>query len=96
MRGQRIPTYDLLTIVGGIEPAEPGFKTIRISPHPGNLPLVDITYPHPMGNVHVHYVQSDKVLSAAIDLPLGLSGEFQWRSTKIALHPGHNEVRVPE
>jgi alpha-L-rhamnosidase len=90
------PTYDLLAIVGGIQPAEPGFKTIRIAPHLDALALVDITYPHPMGNVHVHYEQTNNTFTATIDLPPGLSGEFQWRSTKIALHSGHNEVRASE
>ena len=27
------PTYDSLTLVAGIEPASPGFKTIKIEPH---------------------------------------------------------------
>jgi len=31
------PNYDLLATVCGIEPAEPGFKSVRIEPHLGPL-----------------------------------------------------------
>ena len=31
------PIYDLLTLVAGIEPASPGFATVRIAPHLGDL-----------------------------------------------------------
>ena len=33
------PIYDLLTLVAGIEPASPGFATVRIAPHLGKLPV---------------------------------------------------------
>jgi hypothetical protein len=41
------PIYDLLTLVAGIEPASPGFATVRIAPHLGALPSLKATYPHP-------------------------------------------------
>jgi hypothetical protein len=31
------PAYDLLTLVAGIEPASPGFASVRIAPHLGDL-----------------------------------------------------------
>ena len=31
------PIYDMLTLVAGIEPASPGFATVRIAPHLGSL-----------------------------------------------------------
>ena len=43
------PIYDLLTLVAGIEPASPGFATVRIAPHLGALPSLKATYPHPQG-----------------------------------------------
>ena len=43
------PIYDLLTLVAGIEPASPGFATVRIAPHMGTLPSLKATYPHPEG-----------------------------------------------
>ena len=35
------PIYDLLTLVAGIEPASPGFATVRIAPHLGTLDHLD-------------------------------------------------------
>ena len=37
------PIYDLLTLVAGIEPASPGFETVRIAPHMGELPSLTAT-----------------------------------------------------
>ena len=44
------PIYDLLTLVAGIEPASPGFATVRIAPHLGALPSLSASYPHPGRN----------------------------------------------
>ena len=49
------PIYDLLTLVAGIEPAAPGFATVRIAPHLGDLPSLTATYPHPQGEIKVKY-----------------------------------------
>ena len=49
------PIYDLLTLVAGIEPASPGFATVRIAPHLGSLPSLTATYPHPQGTIKVEY-----------------------------------------
>jgi alpha-L-rhamnosidase len=49
------PIYDLLTLVAGIEPASPGFATVRIAPHLGNLPSLKATYPHPKGTIGYRY-----------------------------------------
>ena len=62
------PTYDLLTLVAGIAPASPGFQTVRIAPHLGNLTHLEATYPHPLGLIRVKYEGSQ----ANIDLPAGL------------------------
>ena len=35
------PIYDLLTLVAGIEPASPGFATVRIAPHMGDAAVAD-------------------------------------------------------
>ncbi len=49
------PIYDLLTLVAGIEPASPGFATVRIAPHLGDLPSLSAVYPHPQGLIEVKY-----------------------------------------
>ncbi len=90
------PTYDLFTIVAGIQPAEPGFKTVRITPHMGTLTSLDVTYPHPLGKITAHYALADSKLKATIDFPAGLTGNFTWRTTTVPLHAGRNEITAPK
>jgi hypothetical protein len=41
----------------GIEPATPGFKTVRIAPHLGSLPNLQASYPQPEGMMAVEYLK---------------------------------------
>jgi hypothetical protein len=72
------PTYDLLTVVGGIHPGSPGFHTVRIEPELGNLKKLDIRYPHPLGDIEVHYQVTAQGLHVELHLPTGLTGTFKW------------------
>jgi alpha-L-rhamnosidase len=82
------PTYDLLTLVAGIEPASPGFKTVRIAPHLGDLTYLEATYPHEMGLIHVKYAVNGGALHAEVELPEGLTGEFVWKGKATTLRGG--------
>jgi hypothetical protein len=82
------PTYDLLTLVAGIGPAEPGFKTVRIAPHLGDLGELEVTYPHDKGLVHVKYSGGQ----GTVELPAGLDGVFVWTGKETKLHGGVNTV----
>jgi len=86
------PTYDLLTLVAGIEPASPGFASVRIAPHLGDLTSLEATYPHESGLIHVKYEGGKNSLKATIELPLGLSGSFVWKGKETKLHPGSNSL----
>lgn len=78
------PTYDLLNLVAGIEPGSPGFKTVRIAPHLGNLTHLDAAYPHDKGLIRVKYEGGH----AEIELPPGLTGEFVWKGKTTPLRGG--------
>ena len=82
------PTYDLLTLVAGIAPAEPGFKTVRITPHLGELTHLEATYPHSLGLIHVKYSVGGGVTHAEIELPEGLTGELVWKGKALPLKNG--------
>ena len=84
------PTFDLLTLVAGISPAEPGFKTVRIAPHLGDLKHLEASYPHPLGLIRVKYEGS----SGTVELPSGLAGTFVWKGREIGLHEGSNSVSL--
>jgi hypothetical protein len=86
------PIYDLLTLVAGIEPASPGFATVRIAPHLGALPGLKAAYPHPQGMIQVHYKRQDGGLDATVTLPGKLTGTFVFAGKSWPLHPGANHI----
>jgi hypothetical protein len=88
------PIYDLLTLVAGIEPASPGFATIRIAPHMGALPSLTATYPHPQGEIKVEYTREGAGLNAKITLPGKLSGSFVFNGKIWPLKAGENSIKA--
>jgi hypothetical protein len=86
------PIYDLLTLVAGIEPASPGFATVRIAPHMGNLPQLTASYPHPQGEIQVEYKRQGSNLDATITLPGKLTGSFVYGGKSWPLQPGLNRI----
>jgi len=88
------PIYDFLTLVAGIQPASPGFATVRIAPHLGNLPSLSATYPHPQGEIKVQYHRLGHGLVASITLPGSLTGTFVFNLKVWPLSPGVNQIAV--
>jgi len=89
------PIYDLLTLVTGIEPATPGFATVRIAPHLGTLPALKAAFPHPEGLIEVAYQRQGTALDANIKLPGKLTGVFIFNGQSWPLTPGLNRIRQP-
>jgi len=88
------PTYDLFTIVGGVHPGSPGFRTVRIAPELGDLRKLTVRYPHPLGEIVAHYEMTGSGLQAEITLPPGLSGTFEWRGKSRMLRPGRTILNI--
>ena len=88
------PTYDMLTLVAGISPGSPGFQTVRIAPHLGDLTQLEASFPHDSGLIHVKYAVGTSGLNATVDLPSGLNGVFVWKSKETRLHPGANSLTL--
>jgi hypothetical protein len=86
------PAYDLLTLVAGIQPASPGFASVRIAPHPGDLQTITAEYPHPLGMIHVHFEHRGNSIGGTITLPNSLAGTFVWNGKEEPLHPGLNRI----
>jgi hypothetical protein len=89
------PIYDFLTLVAGIEPASPGFATVRIAPHLAALPSLTATFPHPQGEIKVEYQRKGSGLSGTVTLPGSLSGTFVLNGKSLPLHPGVNQIAAP-
>jgi hypothetical protein len=100
------PIYDLLTLVAGVEPASPGFKTVRIAPHLGDLKELKASFPHPDGDIKVEYqwkpehpdpgIKGGRTFYATIELPGTLTGTFEFDGRSWPLIPGANKIEVPE
>ena len=88
------PIFDMLTLVAGVEPASPGFATVRIAPHLGNLRHLDATFPHPKGNIKLEYLREGSDVAATITLPAGLTGTFIYNGKTQPLVPGINKVEA--
>ena len=86
------PIYDMLTLVAGIEPASPGFATVRIAPHLGQLDHLSATFPHPQGDIKVEYHREGAGLTATITLPGTLAGNFIYHGKTQPLKPGINRI----
>ncbi|HKF50554.1 MAG TPA: alpha-L-rhamnosidase C-terminal domain-containing protein [Terracidiphilus sp.] len=99
------PIYDLLTLVAGIEPESPGFATVRIAPHLGNLRSLSATFPHPKGNIRVEYrwtpehanpgMMGGSTFHATVTLPDNLTGTFEFGGMSRPLMPGVNQLEFP-
>jgi alpha-L-rhamnosidase len=88
------PTYDLLTIVGGIHPGSPGFRTVRIAPELGDVKELTIRYPHPLGELVARYAVTSRGLHAEFNLPAGLLGTFEWQGQSHRLGAGKTTFNV--
>ena len=86
------PAYDLLTLVAGIQPAAPGFASVRIAPHLADLQTLSAEFPHPRGTISVHFERHGGDLEGTVTLPPNLNGSFVWSGKEHALLPGLNRI----
>ncbi|MCC5025390.1 MAG: hypothetical protein J6386_22580 [Candidatus Synoicihabitans palmerolidicus] len=83
------PILGMLTTILGVTPAEPGFKSVRIAPHLGDLPFARSRIPHPLGDIHVDLQRAGHGgLIATVELPPGLTGSFHWQNREHLLSSG--------
>ncbi len=67
------PTAWLSANVLGIEPVDPGFATVRITPHLGNLEWAEGSFPTPHGVIQVsHRKKADGTVQSKVQLPKGV------------------------
>jgi alpha-L-rhamnosidase len=87
------PNYELLSLVCGVRPAEPGFGRVTVTPRLGTLKFVECALPHPSGTISLLFVpQENGRLAGQITLPDGVSGQLIWQGKVIALRSGRNEL----
>lgn len=86
------PVYHMLSLIGGVRPAEPGYKSVLIEPHFGNLDWFECTVPHPSGNIVVKLKRKNDRVSGTITLPPNVAGTFKLNGKDIKINPGKNEL----
>lgn len=88
------PNYDLLSTVAGVDPATPGFGTVRIAPHLGALTSLSASVATPKGLVEVRYARTGDRLVADVTLPDGVTGTIEWKGRTSALRAGAQQVTL--
>ncbi len=88
------PTADLLGVVAGIRPGAPGYARVRIAPVLGDLTSLDAAAATPKGVVSVKYKVEGGKLSAAIERPADLPGEFVWKGQTYPLSNVHTALSL--
>jgi hypothetical protein len=88
------PLYDFLATVCGVEPASPGFKTVKIEPHLGTLKKVKGKVPHPAGDILVEIEKTASGIQGKVTLQGGLPGIFVWGGKQISLNSGENIISI--
>jgi alpha-L-rhamnosidase len=86
------PNYDLLTLVAGIRPGSPGFRTVVVEPHPATLTSINAKMPLPAGDLVETGRLKDGAWTFDISLPRGVTGMFTWDGRSIALAEGPNHL----
>jgi hypothetical protein len=86
--------YDFLSVICGINPAEHGFKSVEIKPHPGYLTHIKGIMPHPEGLIEIDLNFSDGHVSGVVKIPVNLTGNFIWKDKSVPLKSGMQEINL--
>lgn len=88
------PNIEFYRTILGIDSDAPGFRKIRIEPHPGDLKALEGEIPHPNGKIRVKYKFEKKTWTFLIDLPEQTIGTFVWKGRQYPLHADKNEFTI--
>lgn len=87
------PVHYYFSVAAGINPSEPGFAAVDITPNPGSLEKIKAVLPTIKGKISVEYsINEDKILTGKIILPEDMKGTFSWQEKTIELNPGINNL----
>ena len=86
------PIYHFHAGLAGVNPAEPGFRSVRVAPCPGPLNWIKSKTATPHGFVVTDLRFADGRAAGTVTLPEGLSGEFVWRGVTQKIGPGPNAI----
>jgi hypothetical protein len=89
------PAYLLPTYVLGVQPVEPGFSRVRVTPQLGDLQWAEGVVPTPHGDIIVRWDNAE-TLYGTITLPPGIEGEVALPAPNgtcvVPLQTGENRI----
>lgn len=89
------PLYHFYASIMGIRPASPGFRTLSITPRPGDLSFLKGSMPHPAGGtIEFQMRENDDARIFSLSLPEGLSGTFHWEGKTWHLEAGSQKIET--
>ncbi len=71
-----LPMYEMMRKLAGVEPGEPGWKTVLVKPHLEYLNELEGRAATPKGAVEFRYGPDTEGICCVVTLPKGLSGVF--------------------
>jgi hypothetical protein len=89
------PVYHLMQTLLGVVPTEPGWRRVRIAPHPGALEFAKGVVPTPLGRIRVEWEKAgEDQLVVRIEIPPGMNADFigpmgESRALKAGLNEFH-------
>jgi alpha-L-rhamnosidase len=87
------PAMAFFSVICGIQPAEIGFKSVKIEPQMGDLKFINATFPHYKGEIKLDLKKSGTTgIAGKITLPEGFKGTFVWNDKVISLNSGTNLI----
>ena len=85
------PLFHFHASIAGIRPDSSGFKTVKITPNPGSLEVVESQIPHPNGKIKVDFkFDKEKNISGTVRLPDNIKGKLIWKNKLFILKEGKN------
>jgi hypothetical protein len=80
------------TVILGVTPVKPGFRTFSLNPHSLGLKFADGTIPTPHGSIKVKWKKSGNGLSVMLKIPENCKAI----TAKGGLESGHHELEIKE
>lgn len=88
------PCYHFLSLIAGIRPSAPGFRSVSIAPSLGPLHSLNVTYPHAKGDLVLEVKRvKEHGLRGTVSIPEGLDdSKFIWAGKTIELKSGEQSI----
>jgi hypothetical protein len=81
------PTPTMTSYVLGVQPADPGYRTFTVTPHPGSLHWAEGTVPTPYGQIAVRWTRHGNRLTLTVTAPA--------QTTAVIALPGGHHITLP-